>query len=279
MSDICDYVTAVCFCKGSFHMDDLYVSDPTFNDWKGGVKINNFDVACRAMIDVGEVVIMNRDVFRVNVGEEMAKLVCDKLKDKLSIELEGNSIAIYGCNLCEVYDVLYKDSSIYKIRNHDYFKKIAYDVGPQEVIPSFRFVKTLPGAVAPQKNKASDSGFDMVLIHKIKEVNGVSFYDTGIQLSPPIGWYFDLVGRSSISKTGYMLANNIGIIDQSYRGNVMVALVKVNPDVPDLELPARLVQIIPRKVWHMQAVESDKIEDTSRGAGGFGSSGTAATFR
>jgi dUTP pyrophosphatase len=141
---------------------------------------------------------------------------------------------------------------------------------------SVRFKKTHPLAVAPSKAHATDSGYDLVLVEKLKEVNNVTFFDTGIQVAPPPGFYFDLVGRSSISKSGYMLANNIGIIDNSYRGNIMVALVKINPDAPDLVLPARLVQIIPRRVWDLPLLDvgDDDLSETARGTGGFGSSGS-----
>ena len=109
---------------------------------------------------------------------------------------------------------------------------------------------------------------------KVKEENGVAWFDTGIAVEPPEGYYFELVGRSSISKSGYMLANNIGIIDDSYRGSILVALVKINPSAPDLELPCRLVQLIPRQLVLMEPKEVDELSDTIRGTGGFGSSGS-----
>lgn len=132
-------------------------------------------------------------------------------------------------------------------------------------------------AIPPKKANVTDSGYDLCLIEKIKEENGVYWYDTGIAVQPPVGHYFEMVGRSSISKSGYMLANNIGIIDADYRGTLKVALVKVNPGAPDIELPARLVQIIPRQLIHMDAVETEILDDTVRGEGGFGSSGTMNT--
>ena len=98
-------------------------------------------------------------------------------------------------------------------------------------------------------------------------------YDTGIKVQPAFGWYFDLVPRSSISKTGYMLANSIGVIDRTYVGPVLVPLRKVDPHAPDLELPARLVQIIPRPIVHIQWEEVEALDETARGAGGFGSTG------
>lgn len=138
---------------------------------------------------------------------------------------------------------------------------------------NFRWVKVTENAVAPFKGRVSDSGYDLTLIGKVKEVGNVTFFDTGIQIQPGFGWYFDLVPRSSISKTGYMLANSVGVIDRTYTGNVLVPLVKVDQNMPDLELPARVVQIIPRPIVHGQWQQVDSFDATERGAGGFGSSG------
>lgn len=103
-------------------------------------------------------------------------------------------------------------------------------------------------------------------------------YDTGIAIQPPHGYYFDLVGRSSISKSGYMLANNVGIIDASYQGSIKVALYRLSDATPELLLPARVVQIIPRKVPHFEPLELSAFAmRTSRAEGGFGSTGGVAT--
>ena len=136
---------------------------------------------------------------------------------------------------------------------------------------SFKFTKVNPNAVAPNKTHASDSGYDLVLIDHLKTEMGVSWYDTGIAVQPPDGYYFELYGRSSIAKSGHMLANNVGIIDSSYRGTIQVAIVKINPSAPDLTLPCRIVQIIPRSCIHLAPEEADSLGDTDRGKGGFGS--------
>jgi dUTP pyrophosphatase len=138
---------------------------------------------------------------------------------------------------------------------------------------SFKYKKTLPHAATPKKGHPSDSGFDLYLMEKIKEENGVYWYDTGIAVEPPEGYYFEVVGRSSISKSGYMIANNVGIIDQSYRGSVKVALIKVNNEASEIELPCRLVQLIPRQYIHLDPIEVDELNNTIRGDGGFGSTG------
>jgi dUTP pyrophosphatase len=103
-------------------------------------------------------------------------------------------------------------------------------------------------------------------------------YATGISVRPPPGFYFDLVARSSLSKTGYMLANGIGIIDRDYTGEILVALRKIDKDAPDLVLPAKIVQLIPRRWYDMIPVEApaEGLPKTDRGDGGFGSTDAAA---
>ena len=135
----------------------------------------------------------------------------------------------------------------------------------------FKFVKKDNRAYTPSRAMNTDSGWDLHLLSKIKEENGVEYYDTGIAVQCPQGYYLELVGRSSISKSGYMLANNVGIIDNGYRGNIIAALVKINPNMPDLKLPVRLVQIIPKKVVDSYFTECKELDETPRGAGGFGS--------
>jgi len=136
---------------------------------------------------------------------------------------------------------------------------------------NFKYKKTLPGAIAPTKAHHEDSGFDLVLIKRLRKVSRVEYYDTGISVEPPPGYYFELYGRSSISKSGYMLANNVGIIDQNYRGSIVAALIKINSDAPELELPCKLIQMIPRQFIHLEPICVNELTDTDRGDGGFGS--------
>lgn len=142
-------------------------------------------------------------------------------------------------------------------------------INPTYLVCNFK--KSRSDAVAPTKAHVSDSGYDLVLLEKIKSVGDVDFYTTGISVDPPHGYYFDMLPRSSISKTGYMLANSTGVIDQSYRGDVIVPLRKVDPNAGDLILPAKLVQLIPRQWYNMLYIEQDDLDMSTRGDGGFGS--------
>lgn len=144
-------------------------------------------------------------------------------------------------------------------------------------VPNCKFMKTIETAYPPAKAHISDSGYDLHLMKHVKTENDVEFYDTGIAVQPPVGCYFELVARSSLAKTGYVLANSIGIIDASYTGSIKVALIKVCKEAPTIELPARLVQLIPRQFIHLPMQEVSSFMQTSRDDGGFGSSGSASS--
>lgn len=132
---------------------------------------------------------------------------------------------------------------------------------------------TLPEAVPPQRGNVTDAGFDLTLVKLIKSEGGVDYFTTGVILEPPSKMWYMLVPRSSMAKSGYTLANGVGIIDSGYRGEIIVALRKVNPDTPAVSLPAKWVQVIPQQWYNVKMINSaDLVSHTVRGDnGGLGS--------
>lgn len=134
--------------------------------------------------------------------------------------------------------------------------------------------KNDPDAIIPSRAHPKDIGLDLTAIKKHKVLNhGVIMYDTGISVCPPEGYYVEILPRSSISKTGWMLANSVGTVDPNYTGNLYIALAPVNPDVPEIELPFCKCQLIVRKAEYVFFEQVDELEETDRGDGGFGSTG------
>jgi deoxyuridine 5'-triphosphate nucleotidohydrolase len=201
---------------------------------------------------------------------EFCGIPCSEYGDRL--EWRGN-------NALDFLAHLYDDATIYLPRKRDrYLEWCTWVVGltgrgNYGHNLHFRWVRVDARAVAPFKERASDSGYDLTLIEKVKDHGTVVLYTTGIRVQPEFGWYFDLVPRSSIIKSGYIVANSIGVIDRTYKGPIMVPLVKVDPAAPDLLLPSRIVQLVPRPIIHARWVEVDSLEETERGDGGFGSTG------
>lgn len=139
--------------------------------------------------------------------------------------------------------------------------------------PVIKFTKSDEQAVTPTKAHPSDIGFDLTAISVYKRVSEkVVLYDTGITVEPPAGYYVEVVARSSISKTGHIQANPPGVIDPHYRGTLLLAVMKVDEDAPELELPFCRFQGILRKAHYCDFEEVAVLGETDRGEGGFGSS-------
>ena len=194
---------------------------------------------------------------------------------------KNNEYQLYwdGLKCIDFLGVLYSSPKFVLKRKFELYQKWSSWIpslmgwGSHGSFPIFTWSKVKKEAQRPYKANPTDSGWDLTLLEKIKEVGDVEYYSTGIKICPDFGWYFDLVPRSSLSKTDYMLANSVGVIDRSYVGEIIVPLRRMNQNPKPLELPARYVQIIPRPIIHGSILEVDTLEDTLRGEGGFGSSG------
>jgi deoxyuridine 5'-triphosphate nucleotidohydrolase len=195
---------------------------------------------------------------------------------KIPAHQSSDSLQWFGTNALDFLGKIYDGAAVYLSRKRDLYLDWcgwapATNLKAPNLHPLFMWTRVCPEAVAPSKEFASDSGFDLTLIERTKTFGAVEFFRTGIRVQPAFGWYFDLVARSSISKTGYMLANSVGVIDRAYVGEILVPLIKVDPNAPDLPLPSRLIQIVPRQIIAAELIEVDELESTARGAGGFGS--------
>jgi deoxyuridine 5'-triphosphate nucleotidohydrolase len=150
--------------------------------------------------------------------------------------------------------------------------KILYDIEIKK--PNIKVYKTDPNAIIPTKAFEEDAGYDLTIIKKIKDFNSKTvLYDTGIKIEIDEGYYTEIVPRSSISKFGYILANNIGIIDNHYRGNLMIALTKIADDAPEIELPFKCCQLLVREqiLSNLYEITDNNLTSTKRQDGGFGS--------
>lgn len=138
--------------------------------------------------------------------------------------------------------------------------------------PSCRFITTIDNAVKPYKARESDVGYDLTIIAVKKIINKkTTLYTTGICIDIDHGYYTEIVPRSSIIKSGYMLANSVGIIENSYRGELMIALTKIDDESPDITLPFKCCQLIIRQQHHAVFSQVDTLDDSLRDTGGFGS--------
>lgn len=204
------------------------------------------------------------------VLKEIAKFAGIPCNQDFSIN-RGYCLTYSGCNCIDFLGNVYKGKK-YTTGNYTKYCRI---LSGRNTIPKCLVFKDDDRAVIPSKAKDSDAGYDLTIIKEHKRLNDTTImYDTGIKVKLDTGYYGEVVPRSSLSKTGYMLANSIGIIDQNYRGNIYIALTKVDPNSPDIMLPNRCCQLIVRRQFYVEMQEScEDFDETTRGGGGFGSTG------
>ncbi|HCO61971.1 MAG TPA: dUTP diphosphatase [Clostridiales bacterium] len=99
---------------------------------------------------------------------------------------------------------------------------------------------------------------------------------TGLALAIPQGYVGLVYARSGLAtKQGLAPANKVGVIDSDYRGELMVALYNQSGQVRTVSCGDRIAQLVITPYLTAQFEEREALDDTQRGAGGFGSTGLA----
>lgn len=160
-----------------------------------------------------------------------------------------------------------------------------------------RFKRLHPDAVVPFKKYPEDFCYDVVATSEQEIAPNVWKYGIGLAfeiggkpddlvvenefgkelLRIPQGrdWNvsLDLRPRSSIYKTGMVLSNAVGTIDELYRGEVSAVFYHVFPGMPRYRVGDRIGQIKLGFTLPIEFEEVDELGDTARGDGGYGSTG------
>ncbi len=101
------------------------------------------------------------------------------------------------------------------------------------------------------------------------------FIPTGVAMEIPAGYAGFIYARSGLScKKGLAPANKVGVIDADYRGEIMVALHNHSQESVTIEPQERIAQIVIAPYLKAMFTEVSSLDETKRGAGGFGSTGT-----
>ena len=95
---------------------------------------------------------------------------------------------------------------------------------------------------------------------------------TGLSMAIPTGYAGLIYARSSLgSKKGLAPANKVGVIDSDYRGEIKVLLFNQSKETQIIAKNERIAQIIFTPYLKVNFQETDELDDTTRGTGGFGS--------
>lgn len=133
-------------------------------------------------------------------------------------------------------------------------------------------------AIVPTYGSAAAAGADLYACEGGEVTIGAGetkLIHTGIAMAIPEGLVGLIYARSGLaSKRGLAPANKVGVIDSDYRGEIMVALHNHSDKAETIADGERIAQIVFTPFMAASFSVVDELDDTERGAGGFGSTGT-----
>jgi dUTP diphosphatase len=134
----------------------------------------------------------------------------------------------------------------------------------------------------PRYQHEGDAGLDLPSrIDYVVEPGERAMIPTGIAVAIPPGFAGFVLPRSGLaSRHGIALVNSPGLVDSGYRGEL--AVVMINTDKHEafhIKRGDRVAQLVIQKVVEAMTIQVSELDETSRGAGGFGSTGKSASSR
>ena len=142
---------------------------------------------------------------------------------------------------------------------------------------AIRVKKLREGALLPTYGTAQAAGADLYacLEAPLTIAPGeTAWVPTGLALEVPVGCAGLVYARSGLAtKRGLAPANKVGVIDSDYRGEITVVLYNHGSEAQTISSGERIAQLIITPVLTPAYTETDRLTETLRGTGGFGSTG------
>ncbi|MFT2644939.1 dUTP diphosphatase [Helicobacter pylori] len=137
--------------------------------------------------------------------------------------------------------------------------------------------KIHPNALIPKYQTEGSSGFDL---HAVEEVmikpHSVGLVKIGICLSLEVGYELQVRTRSGLALNHQvMVLNSPGTVDNDYRGEIKVILANLSDKDFKVQVGDRIAQGVVQKTYNAEFIECEQLDETSRGSGGFGSTGVS----
>jgi len=139
-----------------------------------------------------------------------------------------------------------------------------------------RIRRLSPDAIIPAYAHPGDAGLDLHACEDVALDPGVAcLVPTGVAIELPEATEAQVRPRSGLAlKHSITVLNTPGTIDEGYRGEVGVVLINHGSATFQVTRGMRIAQLVVQKRWTVEVVEVDGLTDTTRGAGGFGSTGS-----
>lgn len=135
--------------------------------------------------------------------------------------------------------------------------------------------KVHPDAVLPKRAHPTDAGMDVTAI-SMEMTEDYIEYDTGLQFQLPAGYVMLIFPRSSNSKKDLLLCNSVGVLDAGYTGNLKFRFKLTTEGYTEkIYNPGdKIGQIVILPYPEINFIETEEFDETDRGSGGFGSTGS-----
>jgi dUTP pyrophosphatase len=138
---------------------------------------------------------------------------------------------------------------------------------------TLKIKKLHPDAKIPSYAHPGDAGMDLYSLEKVEIKPGERLkIRTGIATELPDGYAGLWWDKSGLSNN-YGLKVLGGVLDAGYRGELLVGLINLSKETYVVEKHHKVTQMLIQKVEHPEIIEVEELSDSSRGAGGFGSTG------
>jgi dUTP pyrophosphatase len=153
---------------------------------------------------------------------------------------------------------------------------VAEEGASREGIRDLKFVKLNEKATLPTRAHDNDAGLDLYAAESARLAPAARVsVGTGLAVQVPDGVAGLVLPRSGMAiKHGVTLVNSPGLIDPGYRGEVRVLMLNTDPSLEFRISPGdRIAQVLLVPVAHASPLQAHALDDSTRGEGGFGSSG------
>jgi dUTP pyrophosphatase len=118
-----------------------------------------------------------------------------------------------------------------------------------------------------------DAGLDLYALEEVKvEPGKVARIRSGIALEIPDGYVGLCWDKSGVSMNHSIKVLG-GVIDSGFRGELIMGVINLGTETYTFEKGHKVMQLLIQKVEHPEVIETDTLSETSRGEGGFGSTG------
>ncbi|XP_058244335.1 deoxyuridine 5'-triphosphate nucleotidohydrolase, mitochondrial isoform X1 [Hemibagrus wyckioides] len=136
-----------------------------------------------------------------------------------------------------------------------------------------KFAKLSEHATAPTRGSAKAAGYDLYSAYDYSIAPmDKAIVKTDLQIAVPAGCYGRVAPRSGLAAK-HFIDVGAGVVDEDYRGNVGVVLFNFSKETFEVKKGDRVAQLVCERICYPDLQELETLDETERGAGGFGSTG------